>query len=108
MARPIVVTFNGAESAFSFVKVEREKLYGKKERVFVDELGEACVAAALTTDGAAIVPPGGTSYTYLDDAWDSVERSELRAVDEAGAPLPMLPSTLGTPQPLEGPIDPSR
>jgi hypothetical protein len=108
MARPIAVTFNGAESSFSFTKVDREKLYGRKERVVVDELGEACVAAALTTDGAAIVPPGGTAHTYLDDAWDSVERSDLRAVDEGGAPLPLIPSTLGAPQALEGPVDPSR
>ena len=45
MARSIVVRWEGSESAFGFTKVEREKLYGKKERVVVDENGNECQSA---------------------------------------------------------------
>jgi hypothetical protein len=108
MASPVVVALDGKVSTFSFSKVDREKLYGKRERVVVDEAGAPCVSASLTTDGGAIIPPGGLAYAYLDDAWDTLDRSELKAVDAAGAPVPIAPSTLGKEQPLTGPVDPSR
>ena len=54
MARSIVVRLGDEESAFGFTKVEREKLYGKKERVVVDETGRECDAAWLTPDGAVL------------------------------------------------------
>ncbi len=108
MASPIVVTLEGEVSSFSFSKVDREKLYGKRERVVVDEDGAACVGASLTTDGGAIIPPGGLAYAYLDESWDTLDRSDLRAVDAAGAPVGIAPSTLGVAQTLVGPVDPSR
>lgn len=100
MASPVVVALDGKVSTFSFSKVDREKLYGKRERVVVDETGAPCVGASLTTDGGAIIPPGGLAYAYLDDAWDTLERSEMKPVDASGAPVPIAPSTLGKEQPL--------
>jgi hypothetical protein len=108
MASPIIVTLDGEDSAFAFSKVDREKLYGKRERVVVDEEGVACYGASLTTDGGAIIPPGGLVFAYVDEAWDSLERSELKAVDDKGNPVAIAPSTLGKAQPLKGPIDASR
>ena len=32
MAKPIVVNLRGVETTFSFVKLERSKLYGRKRR----------------------------------------------------------------------------
>lgn len=105
--RGIVVSYGDEESAFDFARVDRAKLYGRKERVILDEAGERCVPAYLTADGAALVPPGGTAHVYVDETWDTVERSALRAVDEHGAPLTAVPSTLGVAQPLV-PVRPER
>lgn len=99
--REIVVSYAGEESAFKFARVDRAKLYGRKERVILDENGERCVAAYLTADGAALVPPGGTAHVYVDETFDTIERSELKAVDDDGKPLEVIASTLGVPQPLE-------
>ena len=99
--REIVLRYGEEESRFDFTKVDRSKLYGRRERVILDEHGDRCVAAFLTADGAALVPPGGTAHIYVDEHFDTVERSELRAVDEQGDELPIAPSTLGEPQALE-------
>jgi hypothetical protein len=99
MAKGLVVTFESETSTFGLSKVDRDRLYGKKERVVVDDAGEACAPAHLTTDGAAIIPSGGLAYAYVDEGFDSVERSELQAVDANGQPLSIVPSTLGVPQP---------
>jgi hypothetical protein len=108
MARGIVVTFEGETSSFSLTKLDREKLYGRKDRLVVDEQGQACSAAHLTTDGAAVVPPGGCAHAYVDASFDTVERSDLKAVDQDGNLAPVVPSTLGVAQPLEGPVDARR
>lgn len=108
MARGIVLSLAGEESSFGFSKVEREKLYGKKDRVVVDENGLPCSSAYLTADGIALVPQGGAAYVYVDDRFDTVERSEMKGVDDQGQPLPLVPSTLGVVQPLTGPVPPER
>lgn len=99
--REIVLRYGDEESAFKFARVDRAKLYGRKERVILDENGERCMPAYLTADGAALVPPGGTAHVYVDEAFETVDRSLLAAVDDDGNPLTPMPSTLGTPQPLE-------
>ncbi|MBN1609791.1 MAG: hypothetical protein JW940_24375 [Polyangiaceae bacterium] len=108
MARGIVVTFEGETSSFSLTKLDREKLYGRRERIVVDERGDPCSAAHLTTDGAAVVPPGGCAHAYVDASFDTVERSDLKAVDAEGNFAQLVPSTLGVAQPLEGPVDARR
>ncbi|HEY8432958.1 MAG TPA: hypothetical protein VIL20_31515, partial [Sandaracinaceae bacterium] len=75
--REIVVKYGDEESSFKFARVDRAKLYGRKERVVLDENGERCVPAYLTADGAALVPPGGTAHVYVDDGFDTIDRSQL-------------------------------
>jgi hypothetical protein len=98
MARAIVVRWDGGESTFGFTKVEREKLYGKKERIVVDESGKECQAAWLTPDGAVLVPTGGTAHVWMDERWEAKDGADRLAVDEANQPLVAIPSTLGVPQ----------
>lgn len=98
MARAIVLRLEGEESSFGFVKVEREKLYGRKQRVVVDEQNRACASAWLTADGTALVPTGGTAHVWIDESWHAVEQEARVAVDEAGSALETRPSTLGVPQ----------
>lgn len=108
MAKGIVVRFGGELSAFALARVDREKLYGRKLKVVVDEKGESCQSAYLTSDGSALLPTGSLALLPVDDALDAYERSDLIAVDAAGKPRQVAPSTLGVEQPLTGPIDPRR
>lgn len=107
MARGFVVRFKEEESTFGLSKIDREKLYGRKERLVVDEAGKTCNAAYLTADGLALIPAGGTAYLYTDEGFDVVERSELVGLDPAGERLPLKPSTLGVAQVLTE-VDASR
>lgn len=108
MARGIILKFGDESCEFDIVKVDRDKLYGRKERVIVDDAGSACAAAHLTADGGALVPAGGTAMLYVDASFDTVERAQLVGVDAEGNPLPTVPSTLGVEQPLTGPVDARR
>lgn len=108
MARGIVVNWNGEISSFAPSKVDREKLYGRKERVVVDQNGERCSSAYLTADGTALIPQGGYALTYLDPDFNTLERSELVATGSDGQPLTTVSTTLGIAQPLLGPVAPQR
>lgn len=108
MAKGIVVDLAGEQSTFSFSKVDREKLYGRKERVIVDENDQPCSWAWLTADGVALIPPGGTAYNYVNPNFENVERKQLKAVGPTGEFLTPVPSTLGVPQPLSEPVPPQR
>ncbi len=108
MARTIVVNWEGEVSEFGLSRVQREKIYGKKKKVVVDENGEECTSAALTRDGSALLPGGSMASVYLNENFEVCERKDLVMVDEEGAAMESIESTLGVEQPLEGPIDPAR
>ncbi len=108
MARSIVVNFNGETSEFGLNRLTREKLYGRKVRVVVDEEGNETDTAFLTRDGSTLLLKGSTASVYINDNYEVTERSELTAVDAEGEPLPSIGSTLGVEQELRGPIDPRR
>ncbi len=108
MARTIVVNLGGEVSEFAITSVRREKLYGKKKAVVVDQDGAECESAYLTRDGSALLPSGSMAYLYVDEELNVCERSDRVAVDADGVPLASVPSTLGVEQPLEGPVDPRR
>ena len=106
MARQIVVTYRGEDSAFDFVKLDRSKLYGSRRRVVVDRDGEPCRRAELTDDGATVIQPGMTAQAYFapDGTW--IPHSQLMGIDDEGTPAPTFPRTIGVPQPLKGPVPP--
>lgn len=108
MARAVVVELMGVESRFGLAAVNRQKLYGEKKRVVVDERGQPTVGGWLTTDGAILLLPGGRAEVYLDERGDVVERSELAAVDATGRLLTRSESTLDVPQELRGPVSAER
>lgn len=108
MAKTIAVRLGGESSSFAFAKLDRERLYGRKERQVVDDEGKRCASAWLSSDGAALVPSGGLAMLYVDESFGTVERSALQAVDDQGAEVAQLPATLGVEQELEGPLPPAR
>lgn len=108
MARLLQFDLGGEVSAFDLARLDRSKLYGRRRRVVVDDAGTECERGLLSEDGATLLPPGGVADLYLDDSFDVVERSVLRAVDDEGNAIPPVASTLGVTQPLTGPVPPAR
>jgi hypothetical protein len=101
MAKAVTVRLGDESSSFAFAKLDREKLYGRKERQVIDPDGGRCTPAWLSSDGVALVPPGGVAMLFVDDAFLTIERSSLKAVDATDTELPVKPSTLGVEQVLE-------
>ncbi len=108
MARSIVVNWGGEVSEFGLERVSRDKLYGRKIKVVVDEDGNATETAYLTRDGSALLLKGAMAMIYVNDEFEVAERSDLLAVDHEGKLRDRVESTLGVEQELRGPIDPSR
>lgn len=106
MAKSIIVQWNGTSNAFGFSKLDRSKLYGYKAKEIVDELNNTCTSAYLTSDGSALIPSGGLSLLYVNDDLATIERSDLKTLDEDGNELVKKPSTLGVEQELTGPHEP--
>jgi hypothetical protein len=106
MARALVVQHEGSELAFGLSRVERSKLYGTRRRVALDAQERPCSRAALTADGGTLLVSGMSAQGHFapDGRW--VARSEMVGLDAAGNVVDPTPSTLGEPQPLEGPVDP--
>ena len=104
MAKPVVVTHLGATSSFQLSKLERRKLYGARRRIPVDTAGEPCTRAALTDDGAVLITAGMTAQGWFDPDGRQVETKEIGAQDSDGVPLAPVPSTLGEPVDLQGPL----
>ncbi len=104
MAKSIVVTLGGVESSFAMDKLDRTKLYGRRERRPLDPEGGRCQRAELTRDGALIVRAGMTAQGYFDEVGTWIPNRELVGLDKAGNALSQVPSTLGVAQALQGPI----
>lgn len=106
MARVIAVSLDGVESTFGFKSVDRAAIYGKRRRVALDRDGQPCTRASLLEDGSLLLRSGMTGQGYFLPDGTFLKQSDLEAFDESGHALEKVPSTVGVPQPLEGPVDP--
>ena len=106
MAKPIILNHGGAVSKFDLSKVDRKKVYGKKVRMNLDPTGEVCASAELPDDGWMLVRRGMAAQGYFDAAGKFLSSRDLKGLDTDGNALPLVASTLGAEQPLEGPIAP--
>ena len=100
MARQIVLTFEGADTAFDFSAVDRAKLYGKRRRVPLDRQGQPCTRASLARDGSVLIRAGMTAQGSFDAAGYWVPNNDLVGLDADGNALPKIDSTLGVAVPL--------
>ncbi|MFC1609516.1 hypothetical protein ACFL6C_01030 [Myxococcota bacterium] len=106
MAKPIVVALKGKASSFAFSKLDRKKLYASRKRVVLDKDDASCIRAELTRDGSILYQSSMTSQGYFENNGRWVPNAELVGLDADGKPVEKKPSTLGDPQPLDGPIPP--
>ena len=98
MAKPIVVNLKGAESTFSFAKLDRAKLYGRKRRLILGPDKEPCQRASLLEDGSLLLRSGMTAQGYFDDDTNWIPNKELVGMDFKGNVLEKAPATLGVAQ----------
>lgn len=108
MAKPLMVSLGSEVFSFSIIEVEREDLYGSRKRLHTDGGGRTCIRAALTQDGSLLIASGMSGQGYFNAAGQFVPRGKLVGIDPQGLIVETQPSTLGLPQALEGPVDPSR
>ena len=105
MAKPIVVILEKSESIFSFVKLDRAKLYGTRRRIVLGPDDNACQRAQLTKDGSLLLRSGMTSQGYFDDSGNLISQSDFVGISSDGSIVERQPSTLGVAQELTGPVD---
>ena len=107
MAKPVILTYLSRSSSFQPIKVERAKVYGAKKRIALDASGKECTKAALTADGQHLLKSGCTAQGYFTASGNPVSRSDMVGIDAEGNIVESKPSTLGEPQALNGPVDPT-
>lgn len=107
MARVISVSLDGVESTFAFKAVDRAALYGKRRRVALDRDGRPCTRASLLEDGSLLLRSGMTGQGYFLPDGRFLKQSDLEGFEADGNPVDKVPSTLGIPQPLDGPLSAS-
>ena len=98
MGREIVLSVGGKESNFTFSKLTRDKLYGKKKRIPIDLNGESCSRSSLVLDGSVVIKSGMLAQGYFDENQKQLSRKDLVGMDADGNELPRLPRTLNVSQ----------
>ena len=95
MAKQIILNLGGTEARFDFKKLDRSKIYGRRARVMLDDNGEPCSRASLTTDGSLLIQSGMTAQGYFDEDGTWIQNRDLVGLGAAGQQLDPVPSTLG-------------
>ena len=93
MARPLVLSLDGWEFSVSFVKIDRDKLYGRVEIEAFDEKGREASLRVLAADGKTLLDKGGTALATITDKGDSVDRNDLVPITTDGEKIEQVPSS---------------
>lgn len=101
MAKPLVLSLNGAEFPLALSKVERSDLYGYVEIETLDEKGRKCTVATLADDGRSVITSGGISLVTLspDGLW--LSKKALVPTDHQGNKVTPVASSYAAPVALE-------
>lgn len=103
MARKL--TFQHAERTFecAISKVDRSKLYGRREVVATNPKGTHLQKGYLDEWGSVVI--ASTAMGYLDETRRWHAKSELVAVDSNNQPLDLIPSSFDAPIVLSEVVD---
>lgn len=107
MAKPVILTSGNKQYSFEATRIDRAKLYGVRKRLPLDANGQQCTKASLTLDGANLLLSGMTAQGYFNSEGSPISRQEMVGLDAQGNLVEHIPSTLGLPQKLEGPVSAS-
>ncbi len=106
MATPLVLQFEGEESACHLAKVDRSKLYGYVEKEVMDENEGPCQLVTLASDGKTLIGSGGTTFAYFDPDGLWCDKSDLQPVDMDGEPITQAASSFRAPIELGDEVSP--
>lgn len=95
MAKNLILSLDGTEFEVVMTKIDREDLYGTVEIEAFDEKGKPAVLKVLAADGKTLIEKGGTALETVNSKGDSIDRSELTAVDIEGKEIEKVPSSFG-------------
>jgi hypothetical protein len=95
MARDLILSLDGRETAVKLIKLNREKLYGEVEIEAFDEKGNEATIKVLAADGRTLIDKGGTALATVTEDGESISRTDLVAVDDDGNPIEPVPSSFG-------------
>lgn len=98
MARKLRFQINDQGFEFSITKVDRDKLYGKKELIATDHTDRSLQKGFLDEWGSVVIASTGMGYVDKDLCWHG--KNELVAVDVMGNHLELKPSSFDEPVPL--------
>ena len=101
MPRTLVLSLDGTEMAVNLVRIDREKLYGSVEIEAYDEKKKPATVMVLAADGKTLIDKGGTGLEVLNADGDSLDRGDLKAVNEKGKPIKEVPSSFDAPNILK-------
>ena len=101
------MTRGNKQYSFDATRIDRAKLYGVRKRLPLDANGQQCTKASLTLDGANLLLSGMTAQGYFNSEGSPISRQEMVGLDAQGNLVEQIPSTLGLPQKLEGPVSAS-
>ena len=107
MAKPVILTSGNKQYSFDVTRIDRAKLYGVRKRLPLDANGQLCTKASLTLDGENLLSSGMTAQGYFNSEGLPISRQEMVGLDAQGEMVEKIPSTLGFPQKMEGPVNAS-
>lgn len=93
MPKNLVLSLDGNEFEVVMTKIDREDLYGKVEIEAFDEKGKPATLKVLAADGKTLIDKGGTALAAVNEKGDSIERTELTAVDIDGKEITRVESS---------------
>jgi len=95
MTRKLTFVLEDHQFEVAVVKVDREKLYGRKETAVVDHRGRPLQKGYLDEWGTVLIQ--STAMGYLDEASAWHGRGDLLAVDGDGGELELYPASFDAP-----------
>ncbi len=95
MARKITFLIDDTPFEFAIQKVDRARLYGRRETVAVDPEDRPLSKGYLDEWGSVVIAATGMGYMDAEGAW--VAKSELRPFDGEGRALDVKPSSFDAP-----------
>ncbi|HEV8593739.1 MAG TPA: hypothetical protein VGQ55_16660 [Pyrinomonadaceae bacterium] len=101
MPKSLILSLDGKEFEVLITRIDREDLYGKVEIEAFDEKGKPAELKVLAADGKTLIEKGGTALAVVTEKGDSIERSELIAVDQEGDEIEKVESSFNAPNVLK-------
>lgn len=100
MPKSLILDLDGKEFEVLITRIDRDDLYGTVEIEAFDEKGKPAELKVLAADGKTLIDKGGTALAVVNEKGDSIDRSEMIAVDLDGDEINKVESSFNAPNKL--------